>query len=133
MIELMKSKAGLVAPLKEHCVNGRKKDEDEFGTDCGGNVCPACSAHAEMFRKPVWLTEFATPKDDCGEGDREKLVERTLVFMREELPKLDQDPYVYRYAWFMPKVDMPNLDHTDLLREDFGGELSPLEGLLPAP
>ena len=126
MIELMKSKAGLVPPLKEHCVNGRK-DEDEFGTDCGGNVCPACSAHArEMFRKPVWLTEFATPKDDCGGGTREELVERTLAFMREELPKLDQDPYVYRYAWFMPKVDMATLDHTDLLREESGGVLSPL-------
>ena len=126
MIQLMKSKAGLIEPLEEHCLNG-VKDADEFGTDCGGNVCPACSAHArEMFRKPVWLTEFATPRDDCGGGKEEELVAKTLEFMKRELSKLDADPYVYRYAWFMPKVDMPTLDHTDLLLQKSAGERSPL-------
>ena len=106
---------------------GHLTPEDEFQKGCVGNVCPACTAHArEMFRKPVWITEFATPKNDCGGGSLEALVERTLKFMKEELPKLDRDPFVYRYAWFMPKVDMPTLDHEDLLQEDSADELTPL-------
>ena len=126
MIELMKGKAGLVEPSAAHCRNGIQ-DQDEFGTDCGGNTCTACSEHARsMFRKPVWLTEFAPPKDDCGIQDGAALEKRTLEFMAQELPKLQRDPYVFRYAWFMPKVDMSNLDHTDLLVEDEAGVLNTL-------
>jgi len=126
MIELMKAKAGLIEPSAKHCQNGIQ-DQDEFGVDCGGNTCAACSEHARaMFRKPVWLTEFAPPKNDCGVESLPALEERTLKFMAQELPKLHNDPYVFRYAWFMPKVDMVNLDHTDLLVEDEAGILSPL-------
>jgi len=126
MITLMKGKAGLIVPAAAHCHNG-VRDEDEFGTDCGGNICTACSPHARaMFRKPVWLTEFATPKEDCRVDDPTALTERTLEFMASELPKLHRDPFVFRYAWFMPKVSRPDLDHADLLVEEEAGVLSTL-------
>jgi len=126
MIQLMKGKAGLVTPDAAHCHNGIQ-DEDEFGPDCGGNICTACTAHARaQFRKPVWLTEFGTPKDDCRVSSPEALQARTLQMMNRALPRLESDPYVARYAWFMPKVDMDSLDHVDLLVEDKPGVLSVL-------
>ena len=68
MTQLMKSRGGLVAPFENHCLNG-VRDEDEFQKDCGGKVCPACIAHArEMIRKPLWLKEYATPREGCGGG-----------------------------------------------------------------
>lgn len=126
VIELMKGKAGLKTVTEPHCNNGIA-DEDEFGVDCGGNTCTACSEHArEMFSKPVWLTEFATDAGECDVEGREALVERTLEFMDRELPLLDNDPYVYRYAWFMPKTDIETLDHCDLLDEEQPGMRTPL-------
>mgnify|MGYP006063400829 CR=1 FL=1 len=133
MIELMKGKAGLKTPDAAHCSNG-VQDADEFGTDCGGNVCTACSAHARaQFAKPVWLTEFGTPSDDCGTDDEAALIDKTAAFMRQELPALDADPYVYRYAWFMPKTDISTLTHGDLLIEDRAGERTALGELYLAP
>ncbi len=123
MIRFMKGKAGLIDPDVEHCGNG-VRDEDEFGVDCGGNFCAACSAQArEYFSKPLWLTEFANPKHDCG-GDGVDLERRTLELIAFELPRLDRDPYVFRYAWFMPKVSIESLDHADLLVEDRAGVLN---------
>ena len=126
MIELMKGKAGLKPVTEPHCTNG-VQDEDEFGVDCGGNTCTACSAHARaIFSKPVWLTEFAPDAGDCGVEGREALVEKTLAFMDRELPILDADPYVERYAWFMPKTNIPTLDHCDLLDEEQPGVRTPV-------
>ena len=56
----------------------------------------------------------------------EALQARTLQMMNRALPCLESDPYVARYAWFMPKVDMGSLDHVDLLVEDKPGVLSVL-------
>ena len=126
MIDRMKRKAGLSPPIDAHCTNGIH-DEDEFGVDCGGNACVACSEHARaQFGKPVWLTEFAAESTGCGEEDTAAVKARTERFLREQLTKLEQDPYVYRYAWFMPKTDMPALDHVDLLVQEEAGMLSPL-------
>ena len=126
VVEMMKRKAGLSRPEAAHCNNG-VQDEDEFGIDCGGNVCTACSARARtIFAKPVWLTEFATPSNDCGTNDPDALQQKTLDMMAHDLPRLEADPYVFRYAWFMPKVSMESLDHTDLLIQEEAGVLSPL-------
>jgi len=124
MVELMKTKAGMVPSKREHCSNS-VQDEDEFGMDCGGNFCKACSPKTrEHFSKPVWLTEFAPPQDDCKTDEPAALEALTIGFMSQELPKLREDPYVFRYAWFMPKVSMPNLHHVDLLVEDEAGVLN---------
>jgi hypothetical protein len=126
MIDLLKRKAGLSPPTEAHCTNGRA-DADEFGLDCGGVHCPACTEHARtLFAKPVWLTEFATPKQDCGLEDPLALQRRTAEVLRRQIPRLEADPYVFRYAWFMPKTDIDSLDHADLLMEGEAGVLSPL-------
>ena len=115
MVDLMKAKAGLAPSPEAHCTNGIQ-DEDEFGEDCGGNFCVACSAEARAhFAKPVWLTEFAPEAGSCGTDDPDALAARSLAFAERELAALDADPYVFRYAWFMPKTDIPSLDHVDLL------------------
>lgn len=126
VIELMRGKAGLTSPTEVRCANG-VQDGDEFGVDCGGNTCTACSARARaMFAKSVWLTEFSTPRDDCGVTDPADLERLTQRFIATDLPKLSADPYVFRYAWFMPKVGQPNLEHNDLLIKDEAGRLTPL-------
>ncbi len=123
-LDVMKRKAGLLPTNEVHCTNG-KQDYDEFGVDCGGNHCVACTQRArDLFAKPVWLTEFATPKGDCNTTDPQALQERTAEMMQRAVSKMEADPYVYRYAWFMPKTDLPDLDHADLLVEDKAGELS---------
>ena len=132
MIRLMKIKAGMVPPTEKHCTNG-KLDENEFGIDCGGVACVACSETARKhFAKPVWLTEFAMPASDSGGPDRSKtvsrkqLVKETVSFMRDTVGGLENDPYVYRYAWFMPKTNGASLDHVDLMVEDKAGVMSEL-------
>lgn len=120
MITLMKRKAGLL-PGEGHCVNG-VQDGDEFGVDCGGVGCVACTERSRAhFAKPVWLTEFAPQGNDCGAEDAAALAARSEAFVRREVAALEADPYVYRYAWFMPKTDIPSLDHVDLLVEGEGG------------
>lgn len=123
-LDIMKRKAGLLPTQEAHCANG-EQDGDEFGVDCGGNHCVACSERARaLFAKPVWLTEFANPRGDCHTSDPEVLQARTVEMVRRALSKMEADPYVYRYAWFMPKTDLPDLDHVDLLLEGEAGELS---------
>ena len=124
MIELMKGKAGLVPPNEAHCSNGIQ-DADEFGVDCGGNVCTACTQHARnQFAKPVWLTEFAPDSGSCGTDDPRVLAQKTEAFVQREVAALESDPYVYRYAWFMPKTDIATLDHVDLLIEGSADRLT---------
>lgn len=129
MIDLMKAKAGLAPSPEAHCTNG-VQDEDEFGPDCGGNFCVACSQRArDHFAKPVWLTEFAPEAGSCGTDDPDELARRSMAFAARELAALDADPYVFRYAWFMPKTDIPSLDHVDLLDPGTPGAQTPLGDL----
>jgi hypothetical protein len=118
-IEVFKRKAGLLEASEAHCKNGQK-DADEFAVDCGGNACAACSDWARaQFAKALWLTEFA-PSTDDGPSPRpnaEQLVTRAQEYIVSELPKLEGDAYVFRYAWFMPRTDIGSLDHVDLLSE----------------
>ena len=88
-----------------------------IGVDCGGNECRACSNYARAeFQKQLWITEFAPSTDDAGYSPTlQQKLDRTNAYIDEELPKLESDPYVYRYAWFMPKTNIGSLDHVDLL------------------
>jgi hypothetical protein len=117
-VDIFARKAGLMAPTAAHCTNG-VEDADEFGVDCGGNACAACSAWARaQFAKALWLTEFAPSTDDAGGPQtNEQRIARTLAYIASELPILEASGAVFRYAWFMPKTDIGSLDHVDLLTE----------------
>jgi hypothetical protein len=117
-VDIFARKAGLEAPTDAHCTNG-VEDDDEFGVDCGGNECAACSAWARaQFAKALWLTEFAPSTDDAGSAQTtEQRIARTLAYIDSELPILEASGAVFRYAWFMPKTDIGSLDHVDLLSE----------------
>lgn len=106
-----------------HCYDG-VQNEDEFGVDCGGNACVACTEHArEMFRRPMWLTEFAPVSDDCGNTDPGWLRQRAAEYAASEVALLEADPLVYRYSWFMPRVTgFGSLGHVSLM--DGPGELT---------
>ena len=55
------------------------------------------------------------------------ILARSAAYIDSELPLLEADPYVFRYAWFMPKVqNHPGFDHMDLLHEQQPGILTPL-------
>ncbi len=117
-VDKFKIKAGLM-PGPTHCTDG-VKNIDEFGVDCGGNECKACSNYARAkFQKQVWITEFSPSTDDAGYSPTwQQKIDRTMAFIDEEIPKFESDPYVYRYAWFMPKTNIASLDHADLLTID---------------
>jgi hypothetical protein len=117
-IEIYKRKAGMEPPTAEHCGNGAE-DADEFDVDCGGNECAACSAWARaQFAHALWITELAPSTDDAGSPQTtEQRLERTNAYIDSEIPLMEADPFVFRYAWFMPKTDIGSLDHVDLLTE----------------
>lgn len=118
-IDAFKRKAGLLEPSEPHCSNDIQ-DEDEFAVDCGGNSCAACSAWARMqFSKALWLTELAPSTDDAPSPlpSADERVAHAVEYIESELPRLEQDAYVFRYAWFTPRTPIPSLDHVDLLTE----------------
>ncbi len=126
MIALMKVKAGMSASEKLHCTDG-VRNEDEASVDCGGQWCVACSDHARAhFAKPVWLTEFGSPADDCGSDDPAVVMAKTRAMLTHDLPLFEADPYIARYAWFMPKVSGGTLGHGDLIVEGSEGSLTEL-------
>jgi len=137
IVDVLKRKAGLIAPTATHCSNA-VQDVDERGIDCGGLDCTACSAWArQQFAKPVWLTEIgpAADRPECQPPMVPDILARSQAYIDTELPLLERDPFVFRYAWFMPKVhDHPGLDHMDLLDEQQPGLLTPLgENYLTEP
>jgi len=78
------------------------------------------------FGKPVCLTEFGAPSDDCGSDDPAVLVARTGAMLARDLPRFEAEPYLARYAWFMPKVGGGTLGHGDLIEEGSDGRLTEL-------
>jgi hypothetical protein len=56
------------------------------------------------YKKPIWLTEFASwddPVDDDG----------VVKYMKEAVAYLETEPLVFRYSWFATRVKSnPNLD-----------------------
>jgi hypothetical protein len=60
----------------------------------------------EQFGKPIWLTEFSCDAS-ASVADQE-------AYMRAAVPYLEQNPHVYRYAWFsddpIPNAKLMNND-----------------------
>jgi len=60
----------------------------------------------EQFGKPIWLTEFSCDAS-ASVADQE-------AYMRAAVPYLEQNPHVYRYAWFsadpIPNAKVMNND-----------------------
>ncbi len=52
----------------------------------------------QKYRLPIWITEFAGL--NFGSKDRHMTAVDNLMFMQWVLPKLEQLPYIERYAWF---------------------------------
>lgn len=57
-----------------------------------------------MFKLPVWLTEFS-----CGDNEQKRPTHDQLGFMKEVLPMLDNASYVYRYAWMSARSELRGL------------------------
>jgi hypothetical protein len=117
-IAMFKRKAGISPATAGHCSNG-SEDGDEFGVDCGGQECRACTTWARaQFAKALWLTELAPSTDDAGGAQTTmQRLDRANAYIDSQVPIMEADPYVFRYAWFMPKTDIGSLDHVDLLTE----------------
>lgn len=113
----------LVSPAVNYC-GGDCNQTDPFAwldaffaacTDCQVDYVAfhwyACSLDAlqwvvgeyeSKYGKPVWLTEFAClddPGDHSAAGQ--------LAYMNEAVPFLENDPMVFRYAWFIGRSSQP--------------------------
>jgi len=79
------------------------------------------------FGKSVWVTEFA-PRDDSASSNgynsypMDPLV---LNFMKTVVPKYEEMPEVFRYAWFSGSYSMLGL-RTSMLVEDNGTDVTVL-------
>lgn len=51
----------------------------------------------EMYKKPIWITEFAISGDP---GKTPEQRQKVIDYMNMVLPELDKLEYVERYAWF---------------------------------
>jgi Glycosyl hydrolase catalytic core len=73
-----------------------------YGTDVEHFKAYIREAH-ELFKKPIWLTEFACTNWNpaCPVAE-----DQALAFMREALKFLDEQVYVERYAWFGAMEDV---------------------------
>jgi hypothetical protein len=78
-----------------------------------------------MFRKPIWITEFAVGDWDAATPEENRhRPEAVLRFMEEVLPMLDRLDFVERYAWFPSTQDNSALGTSALF--DAEGKLTKL-------
>lgn len=55
----------------------------------------------DMYRLPLWVTEFAPADWSAGPGHPSRITpQQTEDFMRAVLPAMDKLDYVQRYSWF---------------------------------
>lgn len=64
----------------------------------------------KKFGKPIWLTEFC-----AASGNISNSPDTQLAYMLDIFPKLEQDPDVYRYAWFMARTGNKDWSGINLL------------------
>lgn len=64
----------------------------------------------KKFGKPIWLTEFC-----AASGDISNSPDTQNTYLLDILPLLEQDPMVYRYAWFMARTGNANWNGINLL------------------
>jgi hypothetical protein len=78
-----------------------------------------------MFRRPLWITEFAVGDWEAKGVDQHRHSPNTVLrFMERVLPMLDRLDYIERYAWFPAKVTSVPLGTSALF--DAGGNLTRL-------
>jgi hypothetical protein len=70
----------------------------------------------EKYNRPVWITEFNHSASWVSEGSQQN-------FMVEALNYLEQEPKVFRYAWFLARGSQSN---TSLFQPGTGGVLTDL-------
>lgn len=63
----------------------------------------------KKYGKPIWLTEF------CNWAGNNISVESQMKYMVEAINKLEADPDVQRYAWFIPRGNGEAQCHNSLL------------------
>lgn len=78
----------------------------------------------ERYGKPVWLTEWAS-WDEGGPAT----VNEQMNYLANTARWLENNPEVYRYAWFIGRTDEGKDQHPYLDILDADGELTPLGGL----
>ncbi|XP_045173697.2 uncharacterized protein LOC123535200 [Mercenaria mercenaria] len=115
-VEALADGRPVVSPAAAPCASGCNGDTkewfDQFFKSC--NDCRvdylathvySCNADKTMafleglyklYNLTIWLTEFACP--------RKTNPLRQLKYMKEVLPKLEEAPYIFRYAWYVSRV-----------------------------
>jgi len=75
----------------------------------------------KRYNRPIWLTEFCAWEDVASP-------EQQMQFMSEMLAYLELDPWIERYAWFIPKGSEHESVHpfNKLLTHDNPPQLTPL-------
>lgn len=63
----------------------------------------------KKYNKPIWLTEF------CNWANNNISADAQLKYMVEALNLLEEDPAVFRYAWFIPRGNGDAQCHNSLL------------------
>jgi hypothetical protein len=73
----------------------------------------------EKYHKPLWITEFALADFDAVKKGKSRYTkEDGLQFMKEVLPRLEELPYVERYAWYSSPVEDIKYDCSVLFSPD---------------
>lgn len=79
----------------------------------------------ELYKKPIWITEFAIADWSATSLEENKHSPRdVLKFMEDVLPELEKLDFVERYAWFPAKAGDAKLGHSALFDKD--GKLTEL-------
>lgn len=79
----------------------------------------------ELYKKPIWITEFAIADWSAASlRENKHTPEDVLEFMEDVLPELEKLDFVERYAWFPAKHGDPKLGPSALF--DARGELTEL-------
>ena len=80
---------------------------------------------ARMFRRPVWITEFAVADWQAKTLKQNKHSPQQIArFMQAVIPALNASPHIARYAWFSGQPSHKALGNSALF--DNSGNLTPL-------
>lgn len=117
----------LVSPAVNYCDGNCNRTDpfqwlDDFFAACPGCQVDYVAAHwyactldalqnyvrqLKKYKKPIWLTEFA-----CADGGPHS-VDEVAAYAAQASAWLEQEPAVFRYAWFSGRTD--NLANVNLL------------------
>lgn len=73
----------------------------------------------EMYKRPVWVTEFAPADWEAGPNRPNRYTPTQMAdFMRAVLPEMNKRDYVQRYAWYSAGVNDAALGPASLFNPD---------------